>query len=97
MAVVVGLDPDRGLLEAEQVGDAGEQLRLSGALGKPPPLQRLAGIGDRMVEHAALLAALRHREFDAPARLERQGFCDQRALSGTSWLSSSSGGGGLSS
>ena len=56
-----------------------KQLLLRRGFGKLAP-ERLARIGERMLDQILLLAALRHRDFDLVAGLGRERFGQQRAV-----------------
>ena len=57
VAVVVDLDPLRGAVEAEGLGEGLEKRALARAL-RHPPRQRLAGVARRLLDQPRLLAAL---------------------------------------
>ena len=81
MGVVVDLDALRGAVQAERVGDPGQELRLGRALAHLPP-QRLARVGQRVLDQLALLAADRPGDLYLAAALQSEGFGEQLALGG---------------
>ena len=66
MRIVVDLDAARGLVEAEEIGDAFEQSLLGGAFGELAT-EGLAGVIDRMLHQFTLFAALRDQDVDLVA------------------------------
>ena len=81
VGVVVGLDPLGRGVQAEGLGDAGQELRLGRAF-RHFPAERLARIGDGVVDELALLAALGPVDLDLAAALEREGLGEQGAVGG---------------
>ena len=64
VAVVVDLDAARRLRQSEHFGKARQELRLRRRVGKSAR-ERLARIGERVLDQVALFAPLRHRDLNA--------------------------------
>src|SRR6202030_2665958 len=79
VAVVVNLDAPGRMRQPEGVGKRREQPLLRRRLGELAA-ERLAGIGERMLDQILLLAALRHHDLDPPAALDAERFADQGAI-----------------
>ena len=79
MAVVVNLDPLRRAFQVEQFGHTLEQVALRRILGGPAR-QRIAGIGERVIDELALGAAHRPAQVDPPPGLEAQRLGKQRVF-----------------
>src|SRR5205814_8630533 len=69
----------RRLRQAERVGERHEQVLLRLRFGELAS-ERLARIGERMVDQFLLLAALRGRDLDLMPALDRERFAEQRAV-----------------
>src|SRR5690606_8087255 len=79
VAVVVDLDATRRGGQAETLGKTREQLALGGRFGEFAA-ERLARIGQRMLDKVALLAALRAGDRDPVAAPLRQSLLEELAL-----------------
>src|SRR5262249_26901699 len=79
VAVVVDLDAPRRPRQRKDLGQQLQQLALGRTLGKLAR-QRLARIGERVIDEILLLAALGHAHLDLVAALGAQGLGEQRAL-----------------
>jgi hypothetical protein len=71
VGVVVDLDAARRAGEPEGAGEAFEKRRLAGRLGEAAA-ERLAGVGQRVVDEVAFLGPLRHGDLDPAAGPLRQ-------------------------
>ena len=81
VAVVIDLDPPRRLRQSEARRQRRQEPLLGGRLGELAS-QRLARIGERMLDQVALLAPLRHRDLDLVPALDRERFRQQLAVLG---------------
>src|SRR5439155_6649552 len=77
VAVVIDLDAAWHLRQPEALGQPAQQLALRRRVGELAP-ERLARVGERMVDEVLLLAASRHAHLDLVAALAAQGFRQQR-------------------
>ena len=76
VAVVVHLDAARRMRQSERRDQPREQPALGCGIGQLAA-ERFARVGQRMRDQFLFLAALRRRDLDLEARLDRQGACHQ--------------------